>query len=92
MVSGTGGEIGYQWVLLKSDNEPSVMALTGEVSRRRQADSTWTSIIEEIPLGKSQVVGVVEHTSLGVNVEPCAATMKTDSESFSFPRCPPLLG
>ena len=54
-------ELGHQSVLLKSDNEPSVTALTHEVSRRRQADIRWTAIIEDIPPGNSVVIGVVEH-------------------------------
>ena len=57
-------EFRYQRVLLESDNEPSVTtvthSLTHEVSRRRQAVDGWTTIIEEIPPGNSQVVGVVE--------------------------------
>ena len=53
-------ELGYQSVLLKSDNELSVTTVTCEVSRRRQADDGWTTIIAEIPPGNSQVIGVTE--------------------------------
>ena len=53
-------ELGHQRVLLKSDSEPAITSLIHEVSRRRQSDNGWTTIIEEIPPGSSQVVGVVE--------------------------------
>ena len=52
-------ELGHQRVLLKSDNEPSVTALTHEVSRRWHADNDRTTTIEEIPTSNSQGIGEV---------------------------------
>ena len=53
-------ELGYQSVLLKSDKELSVTTFTYEVSRRRHSDDGRTTIIAEIPLGNSQVIGVAD--------------------------------
>ena len=51
-------EVGRTKVLLRSDNEPSVKALVDSIVAARGDEQT---LVEEIPVGSSQAIGVVEH-------------------------------
>ena len=73
-------ELGHQRVSLKSDSEPSVTALTHEISQL-QVDHGCTTIIQENPLGNAQVIGIVEHGSYQLGCH-CRALRSSIEDRF----------